>query len=120
MRTSVFIVRETSSPIFMAIFLFFAVRLTTTEASHDYHSALYKWLNGSAKQSEICRAFGIAAINVKRGVKLYRQKGITGFHQEPRRRGAAVLTPTVLVEVQRCLDRGEEELAETATPGWIS
>jgi transposase-like protein len=72
------------------------------------------YINGSAKQSEICRAFGIAAINVKRGVKLYREKGIAGFYEEPRRRGAAVLTPPVLVEVQRCLDQGEE-LAEIAT-----
>ena len=72
------------------------------------------YVNGSAKQSEICRAFRIAAINVKRGVKLYREKGIAGFYEEPRRRGAAVLTPPVLVEVQRCLDQGEE-LAEIAT-----
>jgi transposase-like protein len=69
------------------------------------------YINGSVKQSEICRAFGIAAINVKRGVKLYREKGIAGFYQEPRRRGAAVLKPPVLVEVQGYLDQGEE-LAE--------
>ncbi len=72
------------------------------------------YINGSAKQSEICRALGIAAINVMRGVKLYREKGIAGFYQEPRRRGAAVLTGPVLVEVQWCLDQGEE-LAEIAT-----
>lgn len=72
------------------------------------------YINGSVRQSEICRAFGIAPINVKRGVKLYREKGIAGFYQEPRRRGAAVLTPPVLVEVQRFLDQGEE-IAEIAT-----
>ena len=51
------------------------------------------YINGSVKQSEICRAFGIPAINVKRSVKLYRDKGIAGFFEEPRRGGAAVLTP---------------------------
>lgn len=66
------------------------------------------YINGSVKQSEICRAFGIAAINVKRGVKLYREKGIAGFYEEPRRRGAAVLTPTVLAKVQGYLEQGEE------------
>jgi len=72
------------------------------------------YINGSVKQSEICRAFGIAAINVKRGVKLYREKGIAGFYQEPRRRGAAVLTPPVVVEIQGYLDQGEE-LTEIAS-----
>jgi len=66
------------------------------------------YINGSAKQSEICRAFGTATINVKRGVKLYREKRIAGFYEEPRRRGAAVLTPTVLAKVQQYLDEGGE------------
>lgn len=71
------------------------------------------YINGSVKQSEICRAFGISAINVKRSVKLYREKGISGFYEAPRRRGAAVLTPPVLAEVQKCLDQGDE-IAEIA------
>ncbi len=71
------------------------------------------YINGSVKQSEICRAFGIAAINVKRSVKLYRKEGIAGFYKEPRRRGAAVLTALVLAEVQKCLDQGED-IAEIA------
>ena len=65
------------------------------------------YTNGSAKQSEICRAFGVTPISVKRGVKLYREKGIAGFFEERRRRGAAVLTPPVLEEVQGYLDQGE-------------
>jgi len=71
------------------------------------------YINGSVKQSEICRAFGIAANNVKRSVKLYREEGIAGFYKEPRRRGAAVLTASVVAEVQRCLDQGED-IAEIA------
>jgi transposase-like protein len=66
------------------------------------------YINGSVKQAEICRAFGIPAINVKRSVKVYRDKGIAGFFEEPRRRGAAVLTQPVIVEVQRYLDQGKE------------
>lgn len=65
------------------------------------------YTNGSAKQSEICRAFGVTPISVKRGVKLYREKGIAGFFEERRRRGAAVLTPSVLDEVQGYLYQGE-------------
>lgn len=71
------------------------------------------YINGSVKQSEICRAFGISAISVKRSVKVYRDKGIAGFFEEPRRRGAAVLTPPVVAEVQRYLDQGKE-IAEIA------
>ena len=66
------------------------------------------YVNGSAKQSEICRAFGVSPISVKRYVKLYREKGIAGFFEPPRRRGAAVLTPEVLREAQGLLDEGLE------------
>jgi transposase-like protein len=71
------------------------------------------YINGSVKQSEICRAFGIPAINVKRGVKVYRDKGIAGFFEEPRRRGSAVLTQPVIAKIQRYLDQGKE-IAEIA------
>lgn len=66
------------------------------------------YMNGSATQSEICRAFGVSSISVKRAVKLYRQKGVTGFFEQPRRRGAAVLIPEVLRKVQDLLDEGLE------------
>lgn len=64
------------------------------------------YVNGSATQAQICRAFGVTPISVKRGVKLYRAKGIAGFFEQPRRRGPAVLTPPVLAEVQGLLDEG--------------
>jgi transposase-like protein len=66
------------------------------------------YVNGSATQAEICRAFSVSSISVKRSVKLYREKGIAGFFEEPRRRGAAVLTAEVIQEVQRFLDQGLE------------
>ncbi len=66
------------------------------------------YLNGNAKQSEICRAFGVTSISVKRAVKLYREKGASGFYEEPRRRGSVVLTPPVLEKAQQLLDEGLE------------
>ena len=35
-------------------------------------------INGNAKQADISRAFGVTLISVKRAVKLYREKGVTG------------------------------------------
>ncbi len=69
-----------------------------------FTSQLY--VNGSASQAEICRAFGVSRLSVKRSVKLYRQKGMAGFFEEPKRRGPAVLTPPVLNKVQELLDEG--------------
>jgi len=71
------------------------------------------YVNGSAKQADICRAFGVSRISVKRSVKLYREKGMAGFFEKPRRRGAAVLTPNVLKEVQSMLDN-ERSIPEIA------
>jgi len=67
-----------------------------------FTSQLY--VNGSAKQAEICRAFGVSRISLKRSVKLYREKGMAGFFEEPKRRGPAVLTSPVLKQVQELLD----------------
>jgi len=66
------------------------------------------YINGGAKQSEICRAFGVSPISVKRSVKLYREKGIAGFFEKPNRRGAAVLTLPVVQKAQELLDSGHE------------
>ena len=65
-------------------------------------------LNGNAKQADISRAFGITLISVKRAVKRYRDRGVAGFYEEPKRRGPAVLTAPVLVEAQQLLDEGLE------------
>ena len=72
------------------------------------------YLNGSVKQSEICRTFGVTRISVKRSVKLYREKGAAGFYEKHRGGGATVLTPEILKEAQQLLDEGLEikEVAE--------
>lgn len=71
------------------------------------------YVNGSATQAEICRAFGVSKISVKRSVKLYREKGVAGFYAPPKRRGPAVLTPEVLDKVQELFDQGMS-IPETA------
>jgi len=71
------------------------------------------YVNGSAKQAEICRAFGVSRISVKRSVKLYREKGAGGFFEPRRQRGPAVLTPEVLEKVQAMLDN-ESSIPEIA------
>ncbi len=72
------------------------------------------YLNGSVKQSEICRAFGVTRISVKRSVKLYREKGVAGFYEKHPGGGPTVLTPEVLKEARQLLDEGLEikEVAE--------
>jgi transposase len=71
-------------------------------------------INGNTKQAEIARAFGVTLISVKRAVKRYRQSGVSGFYEAPRRRGPAVLTAEVLEQAQGLLDAGLEtsEVAE--------
>jgi transposase-like protein len=71
-------------------------------------------INGNAKQSEISRAFGVTPISVKRAVKRYRERGVAGFYEKPKRRGPAVLTEAVLSQAQGLLDEGlaSAEVAE--------
>jgi transposase-like protein len=71
------------------------------------------YVNGSASQAEICRAFGVSRISVKRSVKLYREKGMAGFFEKPKCRGPAVLTPPVLEQIQLMLD-AEQSIPEIA------
>ncbi len=65
-------------------------------------------VNGHAKQAEICRAFGVTTISVKRSVKLYREEGARGFYKPRNTRGAAKLTPTVIGQAQQLLSEYEE------------
>jgi len=83
-----------------------------SHAEDDYNSfrlfISQLYVNGSATQAEISKAFGVTSISVKRAVKVYREKGSAGFFVSPPRRGPTVLTPDVLSEVQKLLDRGIE------------
>jgi transposase-like protein len=72
------------------------------------------YVNGTATQAELARAFGVTKINIKRAVKLYREKGPNGFYAPRTPRGATVLTPAVLADVQSRLDN-EESVSDIAT-----
>jgi transposase-like protein len=61
---------------------------------------------GHAKQAELARAFGVPLVTLKRAVRRYKEEGVRGFYAEPKRRGAAVLTPERLEEAQNLLDEG--------------
>ena len=60
-------------------------------------------VNGNAKQADIVRAFGVTKISLKRAVKRHREEGPKGFYKPRKRRGPAILTPTVLAEAQKLL-----------------
>ena len=72
------------------------------------------YVNGYVKQSEIVNAFGVTKISVKRSVALYKTKGIKGFYEPRKTRGAVVLTPTVLTTIQDLIDKdiGIKEIAK--------
>lgn len=61
---------------------------------------------GTVKQAEIAKAFGIPKIAIKRAVKLFRKKGPKGFFEPRKTRGAAILTKPVLTKAQNLLDEG--------------
>jgi transposase len=63
--------------------------------------------NGTVRQGDIVRAFGVPLGTVKRYMKVYRQRGTAGFFQQPRRRSASVLTGEVKQQAQVLLDEGK-------------
>ncbi len=71
-------------------------------------------VNGHSQQMEIVRAFGVTPISVKRSVKLYREEGPRGFYKQKNKRGAAILTPAVIEQVQQLLS-DHEEVTDIAT-----
>ncbi len=63
---------------------------------------------GTVKQGDIVKAFGVPLITVKRYAKLLREKGTKGFFAPRQRRSAPVLTEAVLGRVQALLDGGKK------------
>jgi hypothetical protein len=62
--------------------------------------------SGYTKQCDIIRAFGVTSISVKRAVKLYRERGTKGFYAPRASRGSAVLTASVVAEIESLLVEG--------------
>jgi transposase-like protein len=63
--------------------------------------------NGTVRQRDVVRAFGVPLATVKRYMKLHREHGAAGFFRPPRRRSASVLTPEVKQRAQSLLDEGK-------------
>lgn len=82
----------------------FSHRETDVASFHMIIAQFY--LNGHVKQADLCRAFGVTAISVKRAVKLHREQGVKGFFVPRKGRGPAVLTPSVMTQAQALLDGG--------------
>ena len=61
---------------------------------------------GTVRQTDIVRAFGVPLITVKRYVKLLREQGTKGFFAPQQRRAAPVLTSEVLSQAQVLLEAG--------------
>jgi transposase len=67
-----------------------------------------QWIaNGTVRQGDIVRAFGVPLATVKRYMKLHREQGAAGFFRAPRRRSASVLRPEVRQQAQALLDQGK-------------
>jgi transposase len=71
-------------------------------------------VNGHTQQMDIVRAFGVTSISVKRSVKRYREEGARGFYKQKNTRGAAILTHSVIEQVQQLLSE-HEEVADIAS-----
>ena len=64
-------------------------------------------VNGTVKQKDIVRTFGVPVITVKRSVKLYRERGAEGFFQpKQRKRSGRVLKGEVLERARTLLEEG--------------
>ena len=63
--------------------------------------------NGTVRQRDIVRAFGVPLGTVKRYMKVHRQQGTAGFFRPQRRRSANVLTAEVKLRAQALLDEGQ-------------
>lgn len=77
-------------------------------------------VNGSCRQMDIVRAFGVSAISMKRWVKKYRERGPEVFFTPPRTRGSHVLTPEVTKQAQELLlqGRSRSEVAKQLNLKW--
>ena len=69
---------------------------------------------GTCREVDILRIFGVSKNSVIRSVKKFREEGIEGFYGARKRRGATVLTAEVTAEAQRLLSTGRSrrEVAE--------
>ena len=63
-------------------------------------------INGSVKEIEISRAFGVSYISVKRNVKRFKEEGTSAFFRKRKGRSAHILTAEVIEKAQNLLNKG--------------
>ena len=73
--------------------------------------------NGTVRQRDIVRAFGVPLATVKRYMQVHRRTRERGFFRPPRRRSASVLTAEVRQRAQALLDEGKGVPEVSATIG---
>ena len=61
---------------------------------------------GTCREVEVIRVFGVSKNSIKRSVKKYRKEGVEGFFRPRKKRGATVLTAEVAAEAQQLLNAG--------------
>ncbi|MGH8653476.1 MAG: helix-turn-helix domain-containing protein [Gammaproteobacteria bacterium] len=74
-------------------------------------------VSGNAIRAAIVRAFGVTETSVKRAVKLYREKGPSGFYTPRPGRGVAVLLEPVVAEIEEFLGP-RASMKRTSPSGW--
>ena len=69
---------------------------------------------GTCRQAEIIRAFGVSKNSVLRSVKKFRKEGIQAFYEPRRGRGSTIITEEVADQAQQLLNAGtsRKEVAE--------
>jgi transposase len=97
------------------VYYFHGCQPVFSHAEHDLKSfrmfTSQLAVNGTCKQAEIVRAFGISAISMKRYVKKYRKGGVTAFYGQRRKPQPRVLTGEVLKQAQELFEQGESRAA---------
>jgi len=98
-----------------SIYYFHGALPVFTHAENDYKAfrmfTSQLVVNGTCRQAEIVRAFGISAISMKRYVKRLRAGGSNAFFAPHRKRQPRVLTPAVLKRAQELLAEGQPRSA---------
>jgi len=61
---------------------------------------------GTCRQCEVLKAFGVSSSSVNRSVKLYAEEGPAGFYKQRATRGGSVMTEKVIEQAQELLDAG--------------
>jgi hypothetical protein len=74
-------------------------------ASFDMINSQF-YSTGKATQAEICKAFGIPKIRMKRAAKIYRDHGIHGFYSKEVNSKSRIITPEIKEKVEEMLLQG--------------